>query len=44
MPLNLATKYGGWINRKLIDFYLKFAKVLLKDGKIKLLIGLPLMK
>ena len=24
MPLNLATKYGGWINRKLIDFYLKF--------------------
>lgn len=26
MPLNLAQKYGGWSNRKLIDFYLKYAK------------------
>ena len=35
MPLNLATKYGGWINRKLIDFYLKFAKVLFERWKDK---------
>lgn len=26
MPLNLSTKYGGWSNRKLIDFYLRFAR------------------
>ncbi|MBQ9609816.1 MAG: 6-phospho-beta-glucosidase [Lachnospiraceae bacterium] len=25
MPLNLAKKYGGWTNRKLIDFFVKFA-------------------
>ena len=35
MPLNLAIKYGGWINRKLIDFYLKFAKVLFERWKDK---------
>ena len=35
MPLHLATKYGGWINRKLIDFYLRFAKVLFERWKDK---------
>ena len=25
MPLNLAKKYGGWTNRKLIDFFVKYA-------------------
>ena len=35
MPLNLATKYGGWIDRKLIDFYLKFAKTLFERWKDK---------
>ncbi|MBP2058492.1 6-phospho-beta-glucosidase [Lactobacillus colini] len=30
MPMNLAVKYNGWANRKLIEFYLKFAKVLFK--------------
>lgn len=35
MPLNLATKYGGWIDRKLIDFYLKFAKTLFVRWKDK---------
>lgn len=25
MPLHLVTAYGGWTNRKLIDFYLRFA-------------------
>ena len=27
MPLYLATNYGGWVNRKVIDFYLNFAQV-----------------
>ena len=27
IPLYLVEKYGGWTNRKLIDFYLRFAKV-----------------
>lgn len=26
MPLNLAIAYGGWSNRKLIDFYLHYVK------------------
>ena len=25
-PLNLVDKYGGWDNRKFIDFYLKFVR------------------
>lgn len=29
MPLHLVTEYGGWRNRKLIDFYMNFAKVVL---------------
>jgi Beta-glucosidase/6-phospho-beta-glucosidase/beta-galactosidase len=29
-PLNLVKKYGGWRNRKLINFYLKFAGTLFK--------------
>lgn len=28
MPLNLAVKYGGWANRKLIDFYLRFCETI----------------
>lgn len=35
MPLHLATKYGGWINRKLIDFYVKFAETLFIRWKDK---------
>ncbi|HFF2554307.1 TPA: family 1 glycosylhydrolase [Listeria monocytogenes] len=35
MPLHLATQYGGWINRKLIDFYLNFAEVLFRRWKDK---------
>lgn len=30
MPLNLVTTYGGWKNRKLIQFYERFAEVILK--------------
>jgi 6-phospho-beta-glucosidase len=37
MPLHLAEEYGGWINRKLIDFYLRFATVLFErwQNKVK---------
>lgn len=28
MPLNLADKYGGWKSREMIDFYIKFVKVM----------------
>ena len=35
MPLNLAEKYGGWINRKLIEFYLNFASTLFERWKTK---------
>lgn len=35
MPIHLATKYGGWINRDLIGFYLNFAEILFKRWKNK---------
>ena len=35
MPLHLANKYGGWIDRRLIGFYLNFAKVLFERWKDK---------
>ena len=35
MPLHLATVYGGWSNRKLIEFYLKFASTLFHRYKDK---------
>lgn len=37
MPLNLCTKYGGWKNRKLIDFYLRYAKICFEHykGRVK---------
>ncbi|WP_348620697.1 glycoside hydrolase family 1 protein [Paenibacillus polymyxa] len=28
IPLNLLTTYGGWRNRKLVDFYVKYVEVL----------------
>lgn len=36
-PLHLSLEYGGWKNRKLIDFYLRFAEVLFLryKGKVK---------
>jgi 6-phospho-beta-glucosidase len=27
MPFHLVTEYGGWRNRKLIDFFVRFSKV-----------------
>lgn len=37
MPLRLVTRYGGWKNRKLIDFFTRYAKVLLNryNGKVR---------
>ncbi|WP_086350612.1 glycoside hydrolase family 1 protein [Candidatus Enterococcus clewellii] len=35
MPLYLATEYGGWPNRKLIDFYLNFATTVFERYKEK---------
>lgn len=36
-PLGLVKEYGGWKNRKLIDFYVNYAKVILEryKGKVK---------
>lgn len=31
IPVNLITKYGGWKNRKLIDFYVKYATALFEN-------------
>lgn len=32
-PLNLAVKYGGWTNRKLIDFFVKYSETVMKRYK-----------
>lgn len=36
-PLNLATQYGGWANRRVVDFFLKYVETILKryKGKVK---------
>ena len=34
-PLNLITKYGGWKNRKLIDFYTNYCNVIFNRYKDK---------
>lgn len=33
LPLGLAKKYGGWSNRKLVDFYLTYCKTLFTEYK-----------
>lgn len=37
MPLNLSTKYGGWTDRRLIGFYLRFAETVFRRyrGRVK---------
>ena len=35
MPLNLVTKYGGWSNRKLIGFFVRYAQIILTRYKNK---------
>ena len=33
LPLNLSIKYGGWKNRKLIGFYVKYALTVMEEYK-----------
>lgn len=35
LPYNLVTKYGGWRNRKLVDFFVRFAVTCFKRYKNK---------
>lgn len=35
MPLRLATEYGGWTNRKTVDFFTRFAETVLDRYKDK---------
>ena len=37
LPIHLTLKYRGWYSRKMIDFYVKYCKVILKryKGKVK---------
>lgn len=35
MPLHLALEYGGWVNRKVIDFFLRYAETVFKRYKDK---------
>ena len=35
MPYHLAKEYGGWVNRKVIGFFVKFAEVVMKRYKDK---------
>lgn len=35
MPFNLVKKYGGWKNRKVIDFFVKYAKTVFERYKNK---------
>lgn len=33
IPWHLCTEYGGWVNRKLIDFFLRFARTVFTEYK-----------
>lgn len=41
MPLHLATEYGGWVNRKVIEFYVRFATTVFKRYKDKVKYWIP---
>lgn len=41
MPLYLATEYNGWYNRKLIDFFVNFAEVVMRRYKDKVKLWIP---
>lgn len=41
MPLNLALNYGGWTNRKLIDFYMNFVNTVVIRYKDKVKYWIP---
>ncbi|MBS8110673.1 family 1 glycosylhydrolase, partial [Streptococcus suis] len=32
-PLSLEQRFGGWKNRKLVDFYVKYAETIFKEYK-----------
>lgn len=40
-PVHLALEYNGWYSRKMIDFYVKYAEVLLKRYKGKVRYWVP---
>ena len=37
MPYHLVKRYGGWLNRKVVDFFVRFSEVVLEryKGKVK---------
>jgi 6-phospho-beta-glucosidase len=41
MPLHLATEYGGWVNRKVIEFYVRFATTVFNRYKDKVKYWIP---
>ncbi|MFP7474169.1 6-phospho-beta-glucosidase [Niallia taxi] len=41
MPLHLATEYGGWVNRELIEFYVRFATTVFDRYKDKVKYWVP---
>ncbi|MCI4129554.1 family 1 glycosylhydrolase [Bacillus haynesii] len=41
IPVHLIEEYGGWQNRKMIDFFLKYARTLLEEFKDYVDIWLP---
>lgn len=41
MPLNIVKKYGGWANKKTIDMYVRFAKVLFEEFGSEIRYWLP---
>ena len=36
MPYHLAKKYGGWVNRKVIDFFVNYAVTVMEKYKNKI--------
>ncbi|MBS4762102.1 family 1 glycosylhydrolase [Carnobacteriaceae bacterium zg-ZUI252] len=41
MPLHLVTQYGGWVNRQVVDFYVRFATTVFKRYKNKVKYWVP---
>jgi 6-phospho-beta-glucosidase len=35
MPLHLVQEYGGWTNRKVVDFFVRFAEVVFERYKTR---------
>ncbi|MDE1576657.1 glycoside hydrolase family 1 protein [Actinotignum sanguinis] len=43
-PLYLAQEYGGWSNRKTIDFYLKFCETIMREFRGKVRYWIPFVE